>query len=429
MKQKTKFSIDLGLSNIKVKKMQIDAAGDYHIYASCTATSTLCSKCGKEIRKSYGTCKETVIEHLPIFDQRVFIHVNWPRFQCSTCDTTPTSSFHPSWLNETGDLTRAYENYSLKYLINSTIKDVSEKLRTTESVIEGILQRRIRTEINWAELSPRRLGMDEIALRKGHSHYLTIITDISTPKNIKVLAVLDGHKVEDVLPFLKSIPDSILYSLEGISVDMAAGYFSALQQIFEGKEDLFRRIVTIDRFHVSKLVGTQVDGERKKVIRALKKEYEDDTEKLEKLKYALWPFRHHPSDLADDEQARLKTLFEIAPELKECYELREKLYNIFELDSLSKEEARNKINEWCKESEAYETKGHKPFVSFVDTYRKFEDNILNYFTHRISSGPVEGLNNKIKVIKRRGFGFRNVTNFMKRLFLDINYKPVFIPAN
>ena len=58
----------------------------------------------------------------------------------------------------------------------------------------------------------------------------------------------------------------------------------------------------------------------------------------------------------------------------------------------------------------------------------FEENILNYFTNRISSGPVEGLNNKIKVIKRRGFGFRNIANFAKRLFLDINYKPILLPT-
>ncbi len=113
---------------------------------------------------------------------------------------------------------------------------------------------------------------------------------------------------------------------------------------------------------------------------------------------------------------RLKSLFDLEPALKQCYQLREDLYQIFELNDISKEQAKEKIDQWCKDAQKYETKGFNPFISFIETYRKYEDNILNYFTHRISSGPVEGLNNKIKVIKRRGFGFRNIANFAKRLF-------------
>jgi transposase len=141
----------------------------------------------------------------------------------------------------------------------------------------------------------------------------------------------------------------------------------------------------------------------------------------------MWPFRQHPHDLNDDENKRLENLFKLEPALKECYDLREDLYEIFEL-AILKEEAKKKIDEWCKRAEAYKTKGFNPFTSFIETYRKYEENILNYFTHRISSGPVEGLNNKIKVIKRRGFGFRNIANFAKRLFLDINYKRILLPA-
>ena len=128
-----------------------------------------------------------------------------------------------------------------------------------------------------------------------------------------------------------------------------------------------------------------------------------------------------------EDDDKLEKLFELAPSLKDCYNLREELYEIFELEGISKEDAKEKIDEWCEKANLFETKGFNPFTSFTKTYRNFEENILNYFTDRISSGPVEGLNNKIKVIKRRGFGFRNITNFAKRLFLDINYKPALLP--
>ncbi|MCP3679545.1 MAG: ISL3 family transposase [Gammaproteobacteria bacterium] len=427
MAKKTKIGVDLGLSSIKIKQVTIDSNDDYHIYVSCTATDTRCHKCGKKITASHGQCNETIIEHLPILDRRVFIHVKWPRFQCSDCDDNPTTSFRPEWLNDTGELTKAYENYALRFVINSTIKDASEKLGTTEEVIEGIINRNIKTDIDWDQIRPTRMGMDEIALRKGHNQYLTIISDISIAKKTKILAVIKGRTKEDILPFLEKIPREVLLSLEAFSIDMGASYFSALKDVI-GDDTHFKRIVTIDRFHVSQLVGDKVDKERKKVIKRLKKEFENDEYQLEQLKYTMWPFRHHPKDLSDEEKNRLESLFDLEPILKQCYQLREDLYKIFELKSISKEEAKEKIDQWCKDAQKYKTKGFNPFTSFIETYRKYEDNILNYFTHRISSGTVEGLNNKIKVIKRRGFGFRNVVNFAKRLFLDINYKHIFLPA-
>jgi transposase len=318
-------------------------------------------------------------------------------------------------VNDTGNMTREYENYCLKFLINSTIKDVSEKLNTTEEVVEGIINRNIKTNINWSETKPTIMGLDEIALRKGHSHYLTIVSD------------LNGNSKDDILPFLQSIPKEILLSLEGVTIDMGASYFSALKELIDDV-DRFNRIVTIDRFHVAKLLGDKVDKERKKVVKKLKIEFENDDDKLESIKATMWPFRHHRDDLSEDENNRLEKLFELAPSLKECYKLREELYEIFELEKISKEEAKEKIDEWCKKANLFETKGFNPFTSFIKTYINFEENILNYFTNRISSGPVEGLNNKIKVIKRRGFGFRNIANFAKRLFLDINYKPILLPT-
>ena len=429
MAKKTNFKIDLHLNSIKVKRVTIDSNGDYHIYVSCTAKSTLCHKCGNKITKSHGQCNESKIEHLPIFDQRVFIHVKWPRFKCDKCDSNnSTTSFKPKWLNATGNMTREYENYCLKFLINSTIKDVSEKLNTTEEIVEGIINRNIKTAINWTEVKPTIIGIDEIALRKGHSHYLTIVSDLSFRKKVKILGVLDGNSKEDILPFLRSIPKEILLSLEGITIDMGASYFSALKELIDDV-DRFNSIVTIDRFHVAKLLGDKVDKERKKAVKKLKIEFENDDDTLESIKGTMWPFRHHRGDLSEDENNRLEKLFELAPSLEECYDLREELYDIFELETISKEEAKEKIDEWCEKANLFETKGFNPFTSFIKTYGNFEENILNYFTKRISSGPVEGLNNKIKVIKRRGFGFRNIMNFAKRLFLDINYKPILLPTN
>ena len=101
---------------------------------------------------------------------------------------------------------------------------------------------------------------------------------------------------------------------------MGASYFSALNELIDDV-DRFNRIVTIDRFHVAKLLGDKVDKERKKVVKKLKIEFENDDDKLESIKGTMWPFRHHRDDLSKQENDKLEKLFELAPSLKDCYNL------------------------------------------------------------------------------------------------------------
>ncbi|MBF0361540.1 MAG: ISL3 family transposase [Oligoflexia bacterium] len=292
-------------------------------------------------------------------------------------------------------------------------------------IYAGIVNRNIVTTINWDEIFITRMGVDEIALRKGHKSYLTIVSDISIIVKSKILAVIDGRTKDEITPFFSSIPKRIWNSLESVTVDMSACYFSVLKDT-ANDDVIFDRIVTIDRFHVAKLLGNAVDKERKKVTNKLKEDLKSEQETLEQVKSTMWPFRHHPDDLEEDDKDRLKKLFTLAPSLKECYDIRENLYLIFE-SNLEKKDAKIKIDAWCIMAMGYTTKGHHPFEKFIETYYRYQENILNYFTHRHSSGAVEGLNNKIKVIERRGFGFRNILNFAKRIFLDINLKNQYIP--
>ena len=423
MKKRTEFLIDLKLSNIKIKKVEISSNHEFHIHVSCHADGTKCYKCNKPISKSHGQCNETIIEHLPILDNRVFIHVRWPRFMCENCSGNPTTSFHPEWLNKSGDCTKDYENYILKCLINSTVKDVAEKNKTTEERIQGIINRCISLEVEWDNINITRMGIDEIALKKGHNHYLTIVTDISEPGRTRILKVIDGRSQEEILPFFESIPKTLFERLESVSSDMGPSFLSTLKKILGA--ELYEKLVTIDRFHVAKLLNGKVDKERKKVCNKLRDKFKDDDEMLEKIKDTMWPFRHHPEDLTQEESKKLEMLFEADPELKQCHEIREELFTIFETD-LTKDVAKIAIDAWCLMAMGFKEK-ENPFDSFVKTYYQHEPVILNYFVRRHSSGPVEGLNNKIKVVKRRGFGFDNVVNFARRLFLDINFKEHFMP--
>jgi len=318
-------------------------------------------------------------------------------------------------------MTVAYENVVLKCLINSTAKDVAEKLRSTEDSVEGIVERRMAFDVDWSDYHPTALGLDEIAMKKGHKQYLTLISDISVEGHTRILAVLKGRTKDDIMPFLRKIPNEVLSKVQSICIDMSGSYFSALQERIDHQE-VFDRLVTIDRFHFAKLIGEKGDKERKKRLNQLHQEHAKNEATLETLKGTMGPFRPHHADRTEEEAATLEGLCTVEPPLSVLRDLREDLYHIFEAQH-TKEEAREALEAWREEAS-----DHNAFKGCIKTYRACEEHILNYCRYRDSSGPVEGFNNKIQVIKRRCFGFRNMTYFAKRIFLDVNDKPVRIPT-
>ena len=120
----------------------------------------------------------------------------------------------------------------------------------------------------------------------------------------------------------------------------------------------------------------------------------------------------------------LKRLFAYAPEVHRAYTYREQLTAIFEQD-LSKEEAKHEIRKWRQRVKA---SGLRCYESFFTTLDNHLEEITNYFLHRHNSGFVEGLNNKIKVLKRRCYGIFNLGHLFQRLYLDLEGYRRFAPA-
>jgi len=111
----------------------------------------------------------------------------------------------------------------------------------------------------------------------------------------------------------------------------------------------------------------------------------------------------------------MKHLFDHSPALRQAYDLREKMTGIFE-QHISRAEATLQIKAWETE---VRNSGLKCFDSFLTTLNNWMDEITNYFHHRSNSGFVEGLNNRIKVIKRRCYGILNVSHLFQRIYLDL----------
>jgi transposase len=129
----------------------------------------------------------------------------------------------------------------------------------------------------------------------------------------------------------------------------------------------------------------------------------------------MWAFRKKPADLRTEERQVLKKLWKVAPKLKQAYDLRQQLTAIFE-QAISKTVAQRKIQAWMRR---VKKSGLKCFDEFLKTLEHWWEEITNYFIDRANSGFVEGLNNKLKVLKRRCYGIFNRDHLFQRIYLDL----------
>lgn len=153
----------------------------------------------------------------------------------------------------------------------------------------------------------------------------------------------------------------------------------------------------------------------------MRTELPKDTAK--QLKRTLWPFRKRPADLADDEKERLAYRFTHSPQLQHAYDFREQLTTIFDT-TRSKAAGIRRSKAWRGKVEASSLRCFAPFLALLDTWL---DLIANYCRQRQSSGFVEGLNNKLTVLKRRCFGIYHLRHRFQRITLDLNGYHKFSP--
>ena len=195
---------------------------------------------------------------------------------------------------------------------------------------------------------------------------------------------------------------------------MWEGYLQAMAEFIADHNDVSASPV-IDRFHVAQHYRDDFDDLRKRELRRLKKELAKETYDQD-CKGMLWTLRKNHASLDPDERRSLRPLFLHSPALHQAYTFREELTAIFNLD-LSIAEAEFRLLAWIQKVERSDL---DTFDGFIKTLRNHWQYIINYFEQRITSGFVEGLNNKIRTIKRRCYGIRKVSTLFQRIWLDLH---------
>ena len=261
----TIFATLLNLPGIIIVQVDIDEQENCLVKAESTKEGTPCRVCGRTIHTPYGHGRALKIRHLSIFGRKTYIVICPPRYQCLDCEGKPTTTPQFSWHAPRSSPTKAYDESLLLLLVNSTVEDVSIKEDVGYESIMGIIDRYISTEVNWESI--RRLdviGIDEIALKKEHKDFVTIVT-MRVGNTTRILAVLKDRKKETVKTFFSRIPTRVRKTVRVVCSDMYDGFINAAKEVFGDKVKII-----IDRFHVAKLYRKGVDTLRKAEMKRLK---------------------------------------------------------------------------------------------------------------------------------------------------------------
>jgi len=129
----------------------------------------------------------------------------------------------------------------------------------------------------------------------------------------------------------------------------------------------------------------------------------------------LWEFRRNPKDLTEQEKAKLEGLFEQLPRLRRLYAIRVRFQEVFDTAADRRQALRWLTRVWLDILEDFPA-----MESFIVTFETWQEEILNYFERRQTSGPVEGINNKARVIVKRAYGLKSADSLWSRLILDLN---------
>lgn len=230
---------------------------------------------------------------------------------------------------------------------------------------------------------------------------------LSAPEEGYVLDVLPDRERKTLEKWLDGLSPEVKKAIKTVNLDMWEPYTLAV------KAKLTQARIVVDRFHVMKNLNHCLTLARREIQRTASDEIK------EQLKGSRWALVKNEKDLNDKQRAKLETVYQVSPELKVCHQLKEQFRAIFETIT-DREKARSALLQWIKQVQKQNVVA---LQSFLATLNNWFELILNYFIERWTNAFAEGVNNKIKLIKRRAFGFTNFDHFRLRILVECAPNP------
>jgi transposase len=360
--------------------------------------SCRCPACGSCDVKPRGHVQRR-FRTVPIGHKTIIVALPIPRVECPACGVV--RQVEVPFADPRRTYTKAFERYALELSRSMTIRDVARHLGVGWDLIKEIQKRDLSRRFARPKLKHlKRIAIDEIAVAKGH-RYLTVVMDLDSGA---VVFVGDGKGADALKPFWKRLRPSRA-KIEAVAMDMSAAYRSAVSKHLPEAKIVF------DHFHIVKLFNEKLSDLRRAV-------YREATEVMHKevLKGTRWLLLKNSENLdaKKDEKKRLEEALALNKPLATAYYMKEDLRRFWEQPG--KRFATTFLDGWIRRAEA---SGIKILQQMGRTLAAHRSGLLAYYEAMITSGPMEGTNNKIKTMKRQAYGFRD-QEFFKLKILAIH---------
>ena len=360
--------------------------GAIHFRIKQDSFSWRCPECGSYQVKRRGQVMRR-FRTLPIGDKPVWIELLVQRVWCLLCGAL--RQVQVNFASRRRSYTRSFARYALGLSRHMTIQDVARHLGVSWDLIKDIQKQHLLRCFARPKLHKlKQIAIDEISIGKGH-RYLTVVLDL---KSGAVVFVGDGKGAEALEPFWTRLKRQKV-RLEAVATDMSPAYIGAvLTHVPEAT-------LVFDRFHVVKLYNAGLSDLRRKL-------YQEATDLMQKqvIKGTRWLLLKNPANLDRDrrEVERLEDALRLNQPLALAYYLKEDLRRFWEQPD--KGTAAAFLEDWIVRAQCA---GIPFLLRFSKTLALHRRGLLAYYDYPISTGPLEGTNNKIKTMQRQAYGFRD----------------------
>jgi transposase len=354
----------------------------------------ICHICGHQSVNIHSWAERTVRD-LNLASVQVWLHCQYRKILCLQCQRILIEDlelFHPYFR-----VTQRLAQYIHELCKLMTVKEVAKHLGLDWKTVKNIDKLFLEKQYGQPHYDGLRiLAIDEISIRKGHQ-YLTIVLDYLTGR---VVWIGKHRKARTLTRFFNQLSPQQRKSLEAIVMDMWDPYIKAVQKKTPQVKIVF------DLFHVVAQFSRVIDQVRNSEYR---KASQENKEVFKGAKYLLLKNRSNVRRKKDRQQ--LRELLQLNEVINTVFILKDKLKHIWSYRSRTW--ANNALDEWCALARALRNRALTKFVQMLDRYRY---GILNHCDYPIHTGMLEGVNNKIKVIKRKAYGFHDLRYFSLKIF-------------
>jgi transposase len=393
MSQNSLFTDLLGIQGWRVKAdgVRIEEDGVV-VEIEPKRTGFRCACCGQGVLFAYDHQPTRQIRDFPAWGRRCYLEVRLARVDCPDCGV---GIEEVDWVERYGRYTQRYEQYVASLCDILPVTDVAELEGLSKNAVYGIDKKWLKRREEQREQPPvRYLGIDEIAIKRGH-RYATVFYDL---ERRTVVGLIKSRRERAVGGFFRRWGKKQCKSVVAVCMDLWSPFLNSVRRHCKDATVVF------DKFHVYGYLSEAIE----EVRRHQQGLCSGEDGKL--IKGSRWLWLKASRNLKRKQSHTLEQIMAINKPLAKAYLLKEDFEAFYACGG--KEEAEKFLTQWmkrCRESRL------EPFIKLAKRLKRWSAGILSYFEHRITNGVAEGINNKIKVLKRRSYGFRDDEYFFLKI--------------